>query len=85
HRVAWSDGGHTNEGNLHVLCARHHHLKHETAWQVQRLPNGDTSWTSPSGHRYTKPAATHPVDRTNAAPSEGRSEPDIGSVDPPPF
>jgi hypothetical protein len=64
HRIAWSDGGHTNESNLHVLCARHHHLKHETAWQVQRLPNGDTRWTSPFGRRYTKRAATYPVDRT---------------------
>jgi hypothetical protein len=42
-------------------------LKHETAWQVQRLPNGDTKWTSPSGRSYTKPAANYPVDRTTEA------------------
>jgi hypothetical protein len=64
HRIAWNDGGHTDAGNLHVLCSRHHHVKHETAWRVERLDNGDTNWTSPTGHRYTKPAATYPIDRT---------------------
>jgi hypothetical protein len=75
HRIAWTDGGHTNEGNLHVLCSRHHHLKHETGWHVERLPDGDTRWTSPSGHRYTQPAATYPTDRTT------ETDPDP----PPPF
>jgi len=75
HRIAWSDGGHTNEGNLQVLCSRHHHLKHETSWRVERSPDGDTKWTSPSGRSYTKPAATYPIDRT----TESDSDP------PPPF
>jgi len=60
HITAWADGGLTTETNLHALCARHHHLKHDAAadghpWHVHRQPNGNTVWRSPTGRTYVKP------------------------------
>jgi hypothetical protein len=64
HETAWTDGGPTNESNIHALCTRHHRAKHEAGWQPQRQPDGDTPWTSPTRHTYLEPAATYPLDRT---------------------
>lgn len=67
HRVAWADGGPTNSDNLQVLCARHHHLKHETRWKVELADGGNTQWTSPAGRRHTAdPPAPYPIDTTVA-------------------
>ncbi|RWZ50037.1 HNH endonuclease [Labedella phragmitis] len=58
HTVPWADGGETAHDNLAALCANHHHLKHETAWSVERVrgaPHHGTavlSWTSPAGRTY---------------------------------
>jgi hypothetical protein len=49
------DGANTVEANLHALCRRHHHVKHEAGWQVERLADGTTAWTSPTGRRFLKP------------------------------
>lgn len=66
HRLAWADGGETNAANLHVLCPRHHHLKHETRWRHRRLANHSTEWRSPSGVHYAKPPPDpYPVDGTS--------------------
>jgi hypothetical protein len=46
------------------LCRRHHHTKHEAGWAVQRLPDGTTHWTTPTGRVHDKPPDTYPVDRT---------------------
>ena len=54
HVVAYSAGGPTAEPNLHALCPRHHHLKHEAGWKVQRR-DGTTEWTTPTGRRIDKP------------------------------
>jgi hypothetical protein len=63
HTVAWAAGGETAHDNLAALCARHHHLKHESTWSV-RSPRGDPAasgrsileWTSPTGRtRITEP------------------------------
>ncbi|MGC0143634.1 DUF222 domain-containing protein [Pseudactinotalea sp. Z1732] len=51
---AWAQ---THQGNLHLLCARHHGLKTAGAWSVTREPaTGDTHWTSPLGYTYTRAA-----------------------------
>jgi hypothetical protein len=55
HRLAWADGGLTTEANMQALCPRHHHLKHETRWQVHRWPDGSTRWISPTGRSYLQP------------------------------
>ena len=68
HRIAWADGGHTNEANLHILCARHHHLKDQTRWQVHRHPDGHTAWTSPTGSAlHHQPPDPYPIDTTTQA------------------
>jgi hypothetical protein len=47
--------GSTAVENLHPLCPRHHHLKHEAGWRVQRSGDGTTTWTTPTGRRVDKP------------------------------
>jgi hypothetical protein len=65
HRIPWAAGGETNAGNLHCLCPRHHHLKDETTWAVQRTADGSTIWTSPTGKDYPKPPPEpYPIDGT---------------------
>lgn len=83
----WNDGGTTSESNLHALCARHHHLKHDTAWTVRRTRDGTTIWTAPSGHRYTREPERLPTAELTApanAPPAGDAASD-GEHDPPPF
>ena len=51
HTEAWADGGATTADNLHHLCRRHHTMKHQTKWRVERPPGAERSvWTSPTGH-----------------------------------
>ena len=50
HTVDWACGGPTAAGNLGLLCPRHHRLKHNTAWRVDRPPGSTAAvWTSPTG------------------------------------
>ncbi len=77
HLAAWDDGGTTSALNLHALCPRHHHLKHDTGWKVTRTPDGTTHWTSPLGRRYHKPPDPLPQDTTTTT-----TDPDD---EPPPF
>jgi hypothetical protein len=53
HRRPFSQGGRTSADNLQPLCPRHHELKHDHGWTVDRKPDDTTEWTSPTGHRYT--------------------------------
>jgi hypothetical protein len=82
--IRYSDGGTTSTHNCQALCPRHHHVKdNDTAWTVQPLDGGELKWTSPTGHVYTKSAATYPIDRTTVVePAEERPATD---PDPPPF
>ena len=53
HRLPYRHGGETSEDNLHALCPRHHHLKHEASgWRVRRSRGGDTEWRTPTGRTY---------------------------------
>jgi hypothetical protein len=61
HIQPYALGGPTDQCNLHCLCSRHHHAKHDTDWQVTRTPDGTTHWTSPTGRHYTKPPNTYPT------------------------
>jgi hypothetical protein len=75
HRTPWQRGGTTSATNLDTLCCRHHHAKHETGWTPNRLPDGTINWTSPTGHHYTEPPATYPIDSENGlAPPGLRSD-----------
>ncbi|RPF26517.1 uncharacterized protein DUF222 [Georgenia muralis] len=45
----------TCQDNLHSLCRRHHNLKTTGTWTVTRDPHTATiTWTSPTGHTYTR-------------------------------
>ncbi len=70
HLLAWDDGGTTAAGNLHPLCPRHHHLKHEARWDVEREPDGTTQWISPGGRVHREPPPDRPVDRTRRLVAE---------------
>lgn len=78
HVTAWADGGTTTPTNLHSLCSRDHHLKHEAGWTTQRLPDGTTRWTTPTGHTYDKPPEQLPLDTTltRAASPKPPGDPD---------
>lgn len=68
HIAAWAGGGITSVDNLQPLCRRHHHLKHDTGWEVRRRPDGITIWKSPSGHVYARPPDPLPLDTTSEPP-----------------
>lgn len=54
HTQAWAEGGATSAANLTHRCRRHHTMKHQTKWRVQRPPNQERAvWTSPTGHTRT--------------------------------
>ncbi|TYL44857.1 DUF222 domain-containing protein, partial [Nocardioides sp. BGMRC 2183] len=44
HLDPWSQGGRTDLADGVLLCSFHHHLEHDPAYEVSRLPTGD--------HRY---------------------------------
>jgi hypothetical protein len=44
--------GPTSADNLHVLCRRHHRVKHDGGWRVEALPGNRLRWRSPTGAVY---------------------------------
>jgi hypothetical protein len=73
HTTPWAHGGTTHPGNLHHLCPKHHHLKHDnTGWTVASGPNRTLHWTAPTGRRYT----THPPGPTPPTHPVFREQPD---------
>jgi hypothetical protein len=77
HLTSWFDGGQTNPDNLAAECPRHHQMKHEHGWSVERLPDGTVRWTSPTGHHYHRPLDPLPIDHTRELTAT--------DPDPPPF
>ena len=53
HVQPWSEHGETCAANLAPSCARHHHLRHDGGWDLERdQRTGAVTWTSPTGHTY---------------------------------
>jgi len=52
HHIKWwdRDKGRTDIRNLVMACSRCHHLWHEGGWTIQGDPNGELTFTSPTGH-----------------------------------
>ena len=79
HLRDWREQGETKFDNLAAECPRHHQMKHEADWTVQRLDDGTVRWTSPTGHTYDRPLDPLPIDRTTeliaATPTRHPSEP----------
>jgi hypothetical protein len=55
HRTDWSHGGHTDAGNVQLLCRRHHALKTAGLWNAVRQPDGSVLWTGPDGQTAIRP------------------------------
>src|SRR5262245_57580419 len=54
HTIAYAHGGDTSDVNLYSACGRHHHLKHDApGWSVLQHPDGQITWTTPTGRTYT--------------------------------
>ena len=52
HTQAWAHGGRTSAENLSHRCRKHHSMKHQTKWRVERPPGASLAlWTSPTGHQ----------------------------------
>jgi hypothetical protein len=62
HTVPYDASGATDRANCGLLCRRHHRLKHETGWHLERRPDATVVWTSPSGARYRLPPPKIPPD-----------------------
>lgn len=58
HRVPWPLGP-TSAGNLAPLSRRCHRAK-TLSWGLRRLIDGSSTWTSPTGRRYTSPSPWDP-------------------------
>jgi len=69
HTIPWELGGSTTVGNLSFLCARHHHIKHNTDWQMTQDLDGTIHLTDPTGAGYT----TYPAMMLNVQPAAGVS------------
>lgn len=67
HTTDWAHGGETGRANLHHLCPKHHHLKHDSSgWRVVARPGRTLEWSSPTGRHYvTRPSASR---RSSARP-----------------
>jgi len=54
HTHAWAAGGATTAANLTHRCRKHHTMKHQTKWRVDRPPGSErVVWTSPTGYART--------------------------------
>ncbi|MFB2598582.1 DUF222 domain-containing protein [Herbiconiux sp. P17] len=54
HTTGWARGGETERANLHHLCPKHHHLKHDSSgWGVTARPGRTLEWRSPTGRKYS--------------------------------
>jgi hypothetical protein len=67
HTIPFGLGGLSEEGNLAVLCKKHHRLKHNSRWRVTQLGKGVLRWTSPAGRSYL----THPAALSSRRPPPG--------------
>jgi hypothetical protein len=93
HTVPFNQGGRTRRDNLALTCRRHNQAKaNGTGWTYQHNPNGSYTWTTDTGHHYTKPASrtwTHEGDTTTPSRSPDRrteaKSRQTEEEDPPPF
>ncbi|MDO9397893.1 MAG: HNH endonuclease signature motif containing protein, partial [Herbiconiux sp.] len=76
HTTDWAHGGATSRANLHHLCSKHHHLKHDrTGWTVTAHPGRLLEWTSPTGRTHTTVPAGRAHTTVPAGPTRAPSAP----------
>jgi Domain of unknown function (DUF222)/HNH endonuclease len=49
HVVLWKSGGHTDLGNLALLCQHHHHRVHSSGWSMAGNANEELTFVAPTG------------------------------------
>jgi len=79
HGIPFAQTGTTNLADLRIYCELHHVIKDTPAWgwKATNNPDGSTTLTTPTGHRYTTvPPAPGPITRPDPPPPD---------EDPPPF
>ena len=78
--------GQTTAGNLHAICRHHHRLKTQGHWTPVRDPaTGVTTWTSTTGHTYTRdPIPIDPLHRYHYPAPPPRPTHDADSIGDPP-
>jgi hypothetical protein len=80
------DGSNTVEANLHALCCRHHHAKHDYGWHVDVGNDRIARWTSPVGRKYEKPPDPWPESPLLNPPAQPPPDDSVDESDPdPPF
>jgi hypothetical protein len=84
HIQDWAYSHNTSVANLQVVCGRHHHLKHEAGWDVNRRKDGTTIWTDPASRQYEKPPDDIPLD-TILNQHTHENPPPKPDPEPPPF
>ncbi|SHK51395.1 protein of unknown function [Pseudonocardia thermophila] len=68
--------GPTAERNVVLECMHHHHLKHDSDWRLEPLPDGGVQWTSPTGAVYrTYPWDHRPLTGRGSATADGDPSP----------
>ncbi len=89
HVEAYHDGDDTTTANLMSLCRRHHRLKHDGKWSVERdNTTGVTTWTDQRGRTYHTRPPDRPTTTTGTPESSPPATPAINTAtDPelPPF
>lgn len=58
HAVEWPEGETTCD-NCGLLCRKHHNLKTDKLWKLQRNPDNSVDWESPLGFTYHRDASTY--------------------------
>jgi hypothetical protein len=53
HVVLWKSGGHTDLGNLALLCQHHHHRVHSSGWSMTGNANEELTFVAPTGRVMT--------------------------------
>ncbi len=77
HRIPYNQGGSTNPENLQPLCKRHHRVKHETRWRLDRTTTGNFRWISRTGHIYQSQPPGLPMDTSRTQTVEGDPDPPL--------
>jgi hypothetical protein len=78
HGTPFAQTGTTRLADLRNYCELHHLIKDTPAWgwTATNNPDGSTTLTTPTGHRYTTPPATPgPIHKPPPTPTASRDEP----------
>lgn len=82
HVVHWEHGGETAVPNLVPLCRQHHHLVHDSGWNLDITPDRTLRWYRPDGTLEREVRLRPLLGRADAEPADDRRPGEI-DADPP--